>query len=154
VAAAEGAVAAAEDAGGRLETTAARSAGRVAVRRPATGLAAEGGDGEAVEEGAEDDLPFMLAIDGELSRSFAVAGGTITIDVTETSIALLEVVAKEGWQIVTEQIAGREARVVLEDQEGDRATFKAEVAGGRMTIKSALVKHGDGDEDDDDGDDD
>ena len=45
-------------------------------------------------------------------------------------------------------LAGREARVVLEDQQGDRATFKAEVAGGRLTIKSALVKRGDGGEND------
>ena len=108
-------------------------------------------DGEAMEAAEDDDFTFTLPIDGELSRTFELIGGTITIDVTETSIEALTVEANEGWEVETERIAGRQARVALEDENGDRATLKAEVAGGRLKIKLALIEHeDDADESDED----
>ncbi|MCZ6545557.1 MAG: hypothetical protein O6913_07625, partial [Chloroflexi bacterium] len=70
-----------------------------------------------------------------------------------TGIEELEVDAVEGWDVTTERIAGREARVEFEQDE-TRVRFKAEVAGGRLQVKIETIDRADDDADEDDADDD
>lgn len=110
----------------------------------------EGGD-----EGDEELGVQRFPIEGELTKTFELEGGTVTIHVTETGIVELEVDAVEGWDVTTERIAGREARVEFEQDE-TRVRFKAEVAGGRLQVKIETLDRDDPDEDadEDDADDD
>ncbi|MCZ6545664.1 MAG: hypothetical protein O6913_08175, partial [Chloroflexi bacterium] len=98
---------------------------------------AEDAAGDLEEDGDEEDEELgvqRFPIEGELWETFALEGGTVTIHVTETGIEELEVDAVEGWDVTTERIAGREARVEFEQDE-TRVRFKAEVAGGRLQVK-------------------
>ena len=130
-------------ASGQARLTASVTAGGLAVEIT---VAEDDADAEAnvLEDGAIRRFPIA----GELTETFALAGGLVTIQVTETSIEALEVQAADGWEVSTERIAGREARVEFE-QDNLRSRFKAELTGGGLQVKIETLARSDDDEADD-----
>ena len=110
-------------------------------------------DADAEANVLQDGAIRRFPIDGELTETFRLEGGSVTIQVTETSIESLDVEAADGWEVSTERIAGREARVEFE-MDDVRSRFKAELTGGGLQLKIETLERSDEDEADDEEEDD